>query len=95
MVFCCKNFLRSFVFKIAGGVCVAQDLKAAKKPYSAPAFQILDAGTAKVELEAASAAQDANARQMLSVINQELERTASQAESAWDSPHPKSSSSGQ
>jgi hypothetical protein len=74
---------------------VVQDLKAAKKPYSAPAFQILDAAAAKIELEAASASHDANARQMLSVITQELERTASQAEPTWDSPHAKSSSSGQ
>jgi hypothetical protein len=74
---------------------VVQELKAAKKPYSAPAFHILDAAAATVELEAASVAQDANARQMLSVINRELERTASQSEPAWDSPHPKSSSLGQ
>lgn len=73
---------------------MVEGLKAGKKPYSAPAFHILDAGTAKAELEAAGAAQDANARQMLSAINQELERTASQAESAWGSPHPKSIPSG-
>jgi len=53
---------------------VVQDLKAAKKPYSAPAFQILDAAAAKIELEAASASEDANARQILSVVNRELER---------------------
>ena len=46
-----------------------RDLKAAKKPYSAPSFQLLDAGAAKAELEATGSSNDANARQMLSVLN--------------------------
>ena len=47
-----------------------RDFKAAKKPYSAPSFQVLDAGTAKAELEASGSMDEANARQMLSVLNQ-------------------------
>jgi hypothetical protein len=49
---------------------VVRDLKAAKKPYSAPSFQVLDANAAKAELEASEALNDENARQMLSVLNQ-------------------------
>lgn len=49
---------------------MVRDLKAAKKPYSAPSFQVLDAGAAQAELEANGALNDANARQMLSVLNQ-------------------------
>jgi hypothetical protein len=49
---------------------VDRDLKVAKKPYIAPSFRILDAGSAKAELEANGALDDANARQMLSVLNQ-------------------------
>jgi len=48
---------------------VDRDLRVAKKPYSAPAFQVLDAGAAKAELEAAASSDDANVRQMLSVLN--------------------------
>jgi hypothetical protein len=48
---------------------VDRDLKVAKKDYSAPSFQVLDAGAAKVELEATGTPDDENARQMLSVLN--------------------------
>jgi hypothetical protein len=51
-----------------GGASVDRDLKVAKKPYSAPAFQVLDAGAAKAELEAPASSDDANVRQMLSVL---------------------------
>ena len=46
-----------------------RDLKAAKKPYSVPAFQVLDVAAAKAELEASGSSDDANTRQMLSVLN--------------------------
>ena len=46
-----------------------RDLKVAKKPYSAPSFQVLDAGVAKAELEAPGTPDDENAREMLSVLN--------------------------
>jgi hypothetical protein len=49
---------------------VDRDLKVAKKPYSPPSFQVLDASAAKAELEATGTSDDANARQMLSVLNQ-------------------------
>ena len=48
-------------------------LKIAKKPYSAPSFQILDAGAAKTELEGTGISNDGNARQMLSVLKHQLE----------------------
>jgi hypothetical protein len=52
---------------------VDRDFKAAKKPYSAPSFRVLDAGAAKAELEASGLLDEANARQMLSVLNQPRE----------------------
>jgi hypothetical protein len=60
-----------------GGAFVVRDLKAAKKPYHAPAFQVLDAGAAQAELETAGAALDANARQMLSVLKRGLNEKVS------------------
>jgi hypothetical protein len=53
-----------------GGASVVQDLKVAKKPYNAPSFQVLDAGSAKEELRAAGESNDADTRQMLAVLNQ-------------------------
>jgi hypothetical protein len=53
-----------------GGTSLDQDLKVAKKPYRAPSFQVLDDAAAKAELEAASALNDPNAQQMLSLLNQ-------------------------
>lgn len=49
---------------------MVRDPKAAKKPYSPPSFQILDASAAKAELEAAGASNDVNGRRILSVLNQ-------------------------
>jgi hypothetical protein len=50
---------------------VARDQVAAKKAYSVPSFQILDAGSAKAELQATGASDDdANVQKMLSVLNQ-------------------------
>ena len=47
---------------------VDRDPKVAKKPYSAPVFQVLDAGAAKAKLETTRASNDANVRHMLSVL---------------------------
>ena len=49
---------------------VDRDLKIERKPYSAPAFQVLDAAAAKAELEAAGASDDPNTQEMLAVLNQ-------------------------
>jgi hypothetical protein len=65
-----------------GGTLVVRDLKAAKKHYSAPAFHILDPGSAQLELETIGASHDANTRQMRSAIDQQLESKASAARPA-------------
>ncbi len=49
---------------------MVRNLKAAKKPYSAPSFEVLDASAAKAQLEATGQLQDDNARQMLTVLSQ-------------------------
>jgi hypothetical protein len=69
---------------------VVRDFKPAKKPYSPPSFEVLDASAAKAELESLGALQDDNARQMLSVANQQLEGKTSPPQSAGQSPLPKS-----
>jgi hypothetical protein len=79
-VFYCKNFSQAW-YRV-GGALVVWDPKAAKKPYRAPAFQILDAGAAKAELEATGAMNDANARQILSVLNQKRDGKPSPTDSA-------------
>jgi hypothetical protein len=71
-----------------GGASVDRDLKVAKKPYSAPSFQVLDAGAAKAKLEATGTPDDENARQMLSVLNQPLDREPSPAPSISKAPLP-------
>jgi hypothetical protein len=60
---------------------VDREPKVAKKPYSAPAFQVLDADAAKAELEATGPSNDVNVRQMLSVLNQPGDRKPSPAPS--------------
>ena len=49
---------------------MVRDPKAAKKTYSPPSFQILDASAAKAELEATAESDDLNVRQMLSILKQ-------------------------
>jgi hypothetical protein len=71
-----------------GGASVVQDLKVAKKPYNAPSFQVLDAGAAKAELEAAEESNDADTRQMLAVLNQPNDGKPAPAPSAARSPLP-------
>lgn len=58
------------------------DLKVAKKPYSTPSFEIVDPATAKAGLEAAGTSTDADTRQMLSVIDQQLNGKKSAPHSA-------------
>ena len=48
---------------------VVRDIKIAKKLYRAPALQTLEPAAAKAKLEAARGPLDAEARQMLSVLN--------------------------
>jgi hypothetical protein len=55
---------------------------AAKKAYSAPSFKILNASSARAELEAGGASDDANVRQMLSVLNQPRDAKPAPAPSA-------------
>jgi hypothetical protein len=50
---------------------MVRDRKPAKRPYTAPSFQMLDATAAKAELEAKGEPQDQNVRQMLSLIDEE------------------------
>jgi hypothetical protein len=71
-----------------GGASVVQDLKVAKKPYNAPSFQVLDAGSAKEELRAAGESNDADTRQMLAVLNQPGDGKPAPAPSPVRSPLP-------
>jgi hypothetical protein len=67
---------------------VVRDIKVAKKPYRTPALRILDSAAAKSELEAVGAPQNADTRQMLSVLNQQLDGKKSAAHSASRSSLP-------
>jgi hypothetical protein len=67
---------------------VDRDLKIAKKPYSAPAFRVQDASTAKAELDAAGATDNANVRQMLSVLNRPRDAKPSPAPSTAETVLP-------
>jgi hypothetical protein len=53
-------------------VVVVRDPKTAKKPYRAPSFELVDAITAKAELEEKGITQEA--RNMLPLIDQSLDR---------------------
>jgi hypothetical protein len=48
---------------------MAQDLKAAKRPYKAPSYQLLDDTTAKAELKAKGEPTDKNVQKMLSLVD--------------------------
>jgi hypothetical protein len=69
---------------------LVRDFKPEKRPYSPPSFEVRDASAAKAELEALGALQDDNARQMLSVANQQLEGKTSPPQPTGPSPQPKS-----
>jgi len=48
--------------------------KAAKKPYSAPSFVVLDASAAKAKLKAKGGPKDQNTQEMLSLVDEQLNR---------------------
>jgi hypothetical protein len=50
--------------------------KAVKRPYRPPSFQVIDAVTAKADLEAKGAPQDPQVRQMLAQIDKQLDEKA-------------------
>ncbi len=66
---------------------MVRTIKVAKKPYRTPALRILDSA-AKLELEAVGTPQDAGTRQMLSVLNQQLDGKKSAVHSASRSSLP-------
>jgi hypothetical protein len=49
-------------------------VKAARKPYSAPAFEALDPSAAKAKLATVEGSEDGSARKMLSVAKKKLEK---------------------
>ncbi|MGH9547055.1 MAG: hypothetical protein ACRD23_17760 [Terriglobales bacterium] len=57
---------------------MVRDLKAAKKPYAPPSFEVLDAAAAKLELEVTGVSPDANTRHMWSAITKQLDRKTAQ-----------------
>ena len=59
---------------------MGRNLKVARKPYSAPSFQVLDTGAAKAELQA-TVTPDENARRMLSALNRPRDGKPSRAPS--------------
>jgi hypothetical protein len=60
-----------------GGTFVVQDLKPARKPYSAPTFEVLDLSSAQAKLAIVETSNDGNAREMLAVIKKQLEKQKS------------------
>ncbi len=52
---------------------MARDRKHAKRPYTAPSFQMLDATAAKAELEAKGEPKDETVQQMLSLIDEQID----------------------
>jgi hypothetical protein len=70
-------------------VClVVRDLKIARKTYRAPGLRILEPAAAEVKLEALLHPEDADARQMLSVLKHRLVGRRSAAHSASGSSLP-------
>ena len=61
---------------------MVQDLRAARKAYSTPSFEILGPVAAKARLATVEAFQDSNAGEMLSVIEKQLEKPTSTGQSA-------------
>jgi hypothetical protein len=56
---------------------VVRDPKAVKRPYIAPAFEVIDANVAKAELQARAAVEDVEVQKILGVIERQLKGTAS------------------
>ena len=61
---------------------MVREIKAAKKSYSAPSFQVLDPAAVKVKLEAVGESRDVGARKILSVIDTQLKRKTAARHSA-------------
>jgi len=62
--------------------------KPAKRPYRPPSFQVIDAVTAKAELEAKGAAQDPQVQQMLARIDKQLDEKGLMLHSRSSDPLP-------
>ena len=67
---------------------MVQNIKIAKKPYRAPALRVLEPAAARAKLEAPRDPRDAEARQMLSLLNQRRVGKRSAAHSASGSSLP-------
>lgn len=55
-----------------GGAILVRDVKSPRKPYHAPSFEVIEIKTAKTKLEA-EVTSTGEARQMLSLIDKQLE----------------------
>jgi hypothetical protein len=53
---------------------MARELKPAKRPYSPPSFELLDASAAKAELKTRGEPKDATVRQMFSLIDEQRKK---------------------
>jgi hypothetical protein len=52
---------------------VVRNPKAAKRPYAAPSFEVVDADTAKAELKANGESRDTDVQEMMSAIDRQLD----------------------
>ena len=53
---------------------MVQGLKAARKAYSTPTFEVLEPAAAKAKLAKAEASQDVSTQEMLSAVKKQLEK---------------------
>jgi hypothetical protein len=60
-------------------VFLIQDLKATRKPYHTPSFQVLDPVAARAKLVAQKTPQDSNGRKMLAEIEIHMEKQPPEA----------------
>ena len=67
---------------------VVRDVKAPKKPYKAPSFDVIDINAAKEQLEAKTTPEDASAQQMLSLIDKQLKEKQSKPNPTSINPVP-------
>lgn len=56
---------------------MVQDSKSARKPYLAPAFEVLDPSAAQAKLATVDSPNDSSAQEMLSVSKEQLEKQKS------------------
>jgi hypothetical protein len=71
-----------------GGAMVVRDVKAPKKPYNAPSFDVIDINAAKEQLEAKTTPEDSSAQQMLSLIDKQLKEKQSKPNPTSINPVP-------